>query len=140
MTTRRRYRPSVQVVAERGLARSTSGSCSSAIREIAASRSILPLATRWHAGTPCAPDRSNSCLAEQQLEVLELAQERVVLAVELLVGLSGRLEHREGEGAAAFGQRHDPRREELKRVLAWAGEHVDHTRLAVGVDLEEELA
>src|SRR5438477_487571 len=134
MTTRRRYRPSVQVVAERGLARSTSGSCSSAIREIAASRSILPLA-RWHAGTPCAPDRSNSCLAEQQLEVLELAQERVVLAVELLVGLSGRLEHGEGEGAAAFGQGHDPRREESERVLARAGEHVDHARRAVGIDL-----
>ena len=48
----------------------------------------------------CAPVRSNSRLAEQQLEVLELAQERVVLALELLVGLSGRLEHREGEGTA----------------------------------------
>src|SRR5207253_9161232 len=39
---------------------------------------------------PCAPDRSSPRLAEQQLEVLELAQERVVLALELLVGLSGR--------------------------------------------------
>src|SRR6266849_294365 len=92
---------------------------------------------RWRA---CAPDRSNSRLAEQQLEVLELAQERLVLVLELLVGLSGRLEHREGEGAAAFGQRHDPRREELERLLARAGEHVDHARPAVGVDLEEELA
>src|SRR3989442_11025738 len=88
----------------------------------------------------CAPDRSSSRLAEQQLEVLELAQERVVLALELLVGLSGRLEHSEGEGAAAFGQGHDPGREELERVLARAGEHVDHARLAVGLDLEEELA
>jgi len=35
---------------------------------------------------------------------------------------------------------HDPRREELVRILARTGEHVDHARLAVGVDLEEELA
>src|SRR2546427_10265027 len=74
-------------------------------------------------------------LAEQQLEVLELAHERVVLALELLVGLSGRLEHREGEGAAAVGQRHDPGREELERLLVGAGEHVDHPRFAVGANL-----
>src|SRR5437899_1545901 len=98
----------------------------------------LALGARQRAA--CAPDRSSSRLAEQQLEVLELAQERVVLALELLVGLSGRLEHSEGEGAAAFGQGHDPGREELERVLARAGEHVDHARLAVGLDLEEELA
>jgi hypothetical protein len=55
------------------------------------------------AGKPIAPALLTRTpgLAEQQLEVLELAHERVVLALELLVRLSGRLKHREGEGTAA---------------------------------------
>jgi hypothetical protein len=35
---------------------------------------------------------------------------------------------------------HHPRWEELEPILARTGAHVDHARVGVGVDLEEELA
>src|SRR5712691_1728437 len=63
-----------------------------------------------------------------------------MLAFELLVGLAGRLEHREGEGAAARWGGDDAGGEAEEGVVARAGEHVDHARLGVGADLEEELA
>ncbi len=66
--------------------------------------------------------------------------QRCVLTVELLVGLAGRLEHCEGEGAAAGGGGDDAGGEAEEGVFGGAGEHVDHARVGVGVDLEEELA
>src|SRR5438270_12457014 len=59
-------------------------------------RTAAPMRARCSCGPLVTPG-----LAGQQLEVLDLAHERVVLALELTVGLSGRLEHREGEGCAA---------------------------------------
>src|SRR5262249_55817652 len=73
-------------------------------------------------------------------EIVELAQQRGVLALELLVGLAGCLEHREGEGAAASWSRDDTRREAEEAVRVGSGEHVDHAGRGVGVDLEEEFA
>src|SRR5262249_8928335 len=64
--------------------------------------------------------------AEASLEIVELAQQRGVLALELLVGLAGCLEHREGEGAAASWSRDDTRREAEEAVHVGSGEHVDH--------------
>jgi hypothetical protein len=58
----------------------------------------------------------------------------------MLVGLSGRLEHSEGEGAAASARGTTRFGKSWSASLARPGEHVDHARLAVGVDLEEELA
>src|SRR6516225_11032440 len=71
--------------------------------------------------------------SQAALEVAELAQQRDVLVCELLVGLAGRLEHREGEGAAAGRGRDDTCGEAEEGVLVRAREHVDHARRGVGV-------
>src|SRR5262245_60938250 len=78
--------------------------------------------------------------AKASLEIVELAQQRGVLARELFVWLPGCLEHREGEGAAAGRGRDDAGGEAEKVVIVRAGEHVDHAGGDVGMQLEEELA
>src|SRR5215831_10383999 len=78
--------------------------------------------------------------SKPSLEIVELAQQRGVLACELFVGLAGCLKHGEGQGAAAARGRNNAGGEAEEVILVRTREHVDHAGFSVGAQLEEELA